>query len=414
VTSQTTGALLERPAPRRAHGVLDRAPAASPAVLVWAVWLAAILAALAALSATGLVDANPGAHGGRLWPLWSWDAGWYLNIARTWYPTETHAAYAFFPLWPLLLRASGPAPDWVMGGVLAAASSLLCFTGVVAAVRDLVDRRRTALVLACFPGSVWLALVYPDALAVGAAAWACALAHRGRPLVAAVAGATAAAARPAGLLVAIPLAAIAARRGGRAWLAAAAPIASAAAVEAYFWYRTGAADAFFEAQRTWHRTGPRPGLLFDQFVDFVQLRPGQTAAALVLALALAVVAWRFPRRRLLLLGGVYVVLAVFFAELSGVEQLEVERLLAAFVLPLIVLLWLKGPRYRIWAVYATAVIGLSLVSGSLQSFGRQTLLAFPIFWVIADGPPILRGRAAAAVGIAVNLVLLWMLPRFAP
>jgi hypothetical protein len=412
----TTGsAVVVEPAPAR----LPRAEplarrSVSPALPVWAVWLAAILAVVAFMTATGLIEPASRHAGGRLWPLWWWDATWYVGLGQTWYPPFPNPVYAFFPLWPLLLRASGPVAEWVVAGGLALVGSLLCFTGVAAAGGDLVDRRRTALVLACFPGSVWLALVYPDALAVGAAAWACALAQRGRPFLAAAAGAACAAARPAGLLVTIPLAAIAARRGGRAWLTAAAPLAAAAAVEAYFWYRSGAADAFFQAQHNWHRDGPQPGVLWDQLSGFTRRHPGNAATAVGLAVVLGVLAWRLPRRRNLLLLVGYAALAGLFAESTVVEQLQVERLLAALVLPLLLLLWMKGPRYRIWAAYATAVVGLSFVSGSLQSFGRQALFAFPIFWAVADGPPWLRGRAAAAVGIAANVVLLWMLGRFAP
>jgi hypothetical protein len=92
----------------------------------------------------------------------------------------------------------------------------------------------------------------------------------------------------------------------------------------------------------------------------------------------------------------------------------VEDASAALVLPLLVVLWRLGPRYRPWAVFATAVIGLLLLSGTMQSFGRQSLFAFPIFWAIADGPRWLRYPPLAVLGFAANLGLALMLTRYAP
>jgi hypothetical protein len=50
----------------------------------------------------------------------------------------------------------------------------------------------------------------------------------------------------------------------------------------------------------------------------------------------------------------------------------------------------------------------------MQSFGRQSLFAFPIFWAIADGPRWLRSAPLALAGFAGNVVLVLLLTRFAP
>jgi hypothetical protein len=84
------------------------------------------------------------------------------------------------------------------------------------------------------------------------------------------------------------------------------------------------------------------------------------------------------------------------------------------VLPLLVLLWRLGARYRPWAAFATVVAGLLLLSGTIQSFGRQSLFAFPVFWAIADGPRWLRYPPLAALGFAANIGLVLLLTRFAP
>ena len=82
--------------------------------------------------------------------------------------------------------------------------------------------------------------------------------------------------------------------------------------------------------------------------------------------------------------------------LAATRSLEgfVDSARAALVLPLLVLLWRLGPRYRPWAAFSTVVVALLLLSGTMQSFGRQSLFAFPIFWAVADGPRWLRSPAA--------------------
>ena len=60
------------------------------------------------------------------------------------------------------------------------------------------------------------------------------------------------------------------------------------------------------------------------------------------------------------------------------------------------------------------VVALLLLSGTIQSFGRQSLFAFPIFWAIADGPRWLRSLLLAALGFAGNLALVLLLTHFAP
>jgi hypothetical protein len=60
------------------------------------------------------------------------------------------------------------------------------------------------------------------------------------------------------------------------------------------------------------------------------------------------------------------------------------------------------------------VVILLLASGLMQSFGRQSLFAFPIFWAIADGPRWLRYPPLAALGFASNLALVLLFTRFAP
>jgi hypothetical protein len=382
--------------------------------VVWLVWLGAILATLGIGLAAGAYTWRPGwlEHEG-LWPLFAWDFNWYDLIARDGYPAGQAARqYAFFPLWPLLLHWAGSHWDVVLGAGLAWAASATAFFGLSAGLPTV--RLRSALALACWPGSFALALAYPDALALAAAAWAAALALRGRPLGAGILGAVAASARPTGVLIALPLAWLARGRGLRGWLGAALPVAAAVGVEAYFWARSDDATAFFDAQRLWGRKGPSGLGKWADHLGGVLERHGLLIGLLAAAAAVALV---FAYRRF---GawptaiGAYVCAVPLLLAATKSLQGFVDSARAALVLPLLVLLWRLGARYRPWAAFATAVTVLLLLSGTIQSFGRQSLFAFPIFWAIADGPRWLRSPPFAVLGLAANLGLVLLLTHFAP
>ena len=259
---------------------------------IWAVWAGAVVATVAIGIASGAYDRAKAPPGTPLFPLFSWDFGWYDAIAHHGYAAVADRRYAFFPLWPWLIRASGSVADWKLAGAVALAASALAFLGV-AAGSPAGRPRQAALALACWPGSFALLLAYPDGLALAAAAWAAALVLRERPLLAAPLGAAAALLRPNGLLIALPLAWLARGRDWRYKLAAAAPVAAAVAVELFFWRRSGHVDAFFHAQRLWGRNGPTGiGRWADHVRDRVDAHLAPVAILLVVAVAALVIAWR--------------------------------------------------------------------------------------------------------------------------
>jgi hypothetical protein len=382
--------------------------------LTWLVWLGAILATVSIGLAAGAYTRMPGWLSGRgLWPLFAWDYNWYHLVAYQGYPGGLGGReYAFFPLWPKLIRWSGSIPDPVAAAALAWAASGLAFFGIAEGTRR--ARLQSALALACWPGSFALTLAYPDAIALAAAAWAAVLALRGRPLAAGLAGAVAALARPGGFVIALPLAWLARGKGLRAWLGAAAPVVAAATVEAYFWARSDRATAFFDAQRMWGRKGPaRFGDWLDHVGGLLERHGLLIGLLAVGAAAASLLAWRqfgfWPTAVVAYAGAVALLLA-------ATQSLEafVDSARAALILPLLVVLWRLGPRYRPWAAFATAVIVLLLLSGTMQSFGRQSLFAFPVFWALAEGPRWLRLPPLAALGFAANLGLALLLTHFAP
>jgi hypothetical protein len=382
--------------------------------LVWLAWLGAVLAVLGIGLAAGAYVWSPGwyEHKG-LWPLFAWDYNWYDQIARTGYPGgHGGREYAFFPLWPLLLRWAGTHWDVIVGGGVAWAASAAAFAGVSSGLPS--ARLRSALALACWPGSFTLAIAYPDALALAAAAWAAALALRGRPLAGGALGAVAALARPNGVLIALPLAWLARGRGPRAWLGAALPVVAAAGVEAYFWARSDRARAFFDAQRLWGRKGPSGLGAWSHHVGGLLERHALLIGLLaVVAAIVLVLAWRRFGLWPTAIGAYACAVPILLAATRSLEGF-VDSARAALVLPMLVVLWRLGTRYRPWAAFATAVVGLLLLSGTIQSFGRQSLFAFPVFWAVADGPRWLRSAPLAALGFAANFALVLLLTRFAP
>ncbi|HEX3686778.1 MAG TPA: hypothetical protein VHU60_04275, partial [Gaiellaceae bacterium] len=237
---------------------------------------------------------------------------------------------------------------------------------------------------------------------------------RGKPLTAGALGAIAALARPNGVLIALPLAWLARGKGPRGWIGATLPVAAAAGVEAYFWTRSDHATAFFDAQKLWGRGGPSGlGKWADHVRDVLANHTLAIAFLALVAVAALVFAWRrfglWPTAV-----GAYVCTVLLLLAATKSLQGFVDSARAALVLPLLVLLWRLGPRYRPWAAFSTAVVALLLLSGTIQSFGRQSLFAFPIFWAIADGPRWLRWPPLAVLGFAGNLGLVLLLTHFAP
>ena len=348
-----------------------------------------------------------------LFPLFSWDYGWYDGIAHHGYAAVADQRYAFFPLWPWLLRASGSIPDWGIALPLVVCGSALAFLGVAAAspARRPVE---AALALACWPGSFALLLAYPDGLALAAAACSAALFMRGKPLAAAPLGAAAALLRPNGVLIALPLLWLSRGRGPAYKLAGLAPVAAAAAVEIFFWERSGKADAFFHAQKLWGRRGPTGiGHWADQVWKLVDAHTALIALLFVGGAAAVVLAYRrFGLLPTLVVAYTCAVPVLLVATTTLQSLVDTARCL--LVVPLLVVLWRMDARYRPWAAYATVVVAALIGSGLMQSFGRQSLYAFPIFWAIGEGPSWLRSRPLLALAFAVNLGLALLLTRFAP
>jgi 4-amino-4-deoxy-L-arabinose transferase-like glycosyltransferase len=194
--------------------------------------------------------------------IWArWDGGWFTHIAREGY-TDPKTTTAFFPAYPLLVRATG----WLLGGhdvlagvIVSLLAAAVAFVLLYELASELVGddaAQRTLLYLAVFPAALFLGAVYSESLYLLFSVAAFLAATRGRFAPAGVAAGLAILTRPTGvmLLPALALLAWRARARGRAYarLAIALPIASVWPL--WLWATFGHPLEFLGAERNeWHR-----------------------------------------------------------------------------------------------------------------------------------------------------------------
>jgi hypothetical protein len=205
-------------------------------------------------------------------PLARWDAAWYLRIAESGYGGSDVRA-AFFPLYPLLVRAVAAPFGASPAAMLAAAYvlSLAAFLGALVLLHRLVTlelgralAQPALLLLAVFPAAVFFGAPYSESLFLLLAVGAFYAARTGNWAWAGAAAAGAAATRSSGVLLLLPLAMLwwssgrgaSAPRAGRrrrdaAWLLL-APL-GLAAYAAFLGIAEGDAWRFLDVQDAWSR-----------------------------------------------------------------------------------------------------------------------------------------------------------------
>ena len=205
-------------------------------------------------------------------PLARWDAAWYLRIAESGYGGSDVRA-AFFPLYPLLVRAVaapfGASPEALL--LAAYVVSLAAFLGALVLLHRLVSlelgrpiAQPALLLLAVFPAAVFFGAPYSESLFLLLAVGAFYAARTGRWAWAGAAAAGAAATRSSGVLLLLPLAMLwwssgrgaSAPRAGRrlrdaAWLLL-APL-GLAAYAAFLGVAEDDAWRFLDVQDAWSR-----------------------------------------------------------------------------------------------------------------------------------------------------------------
>jgi hypothetical protein len=349
----------------------------------WAASRALVLGTAALMHVVGprgLIGHDERAH--VLGVLGAWDGRWYRTVAANGYLLEPgrQSDPAFFPLYPLLLRAvHGLGLGYVTAGVVL---SQLAFLGALAAFAALTRAlfspsfaRRTVVYLALFPMGFVFSMAYPESVVLCAIALAAVAALRGRWIAAAALMAVGSLARPETLFVSIPLLMLALRerrpsQRGLAFGAVLAPFAALGSFALYLALRLRDPLAWTHAERAWGR----------QF----------TPVGVITAIR------DLPR---------------------AVEGNPWVLRDAAFLLVYLALLWaaLRADVPRSWVAAGAIVVVLPTFSGSFHSIGRFGLLAPAAFWGLGALGASRRTDAAIRVVSAVLLVggtvsLAWVFP----
>ena len=335
------------------------APPARPGVLrryryplaVWALSRIGVYLVIAIQGWTSRLPPKSGASYDAFFAaLGDWDSTWYGWIAEHGYdPSIGHGnSAAFFPLYPLLATPltwlPGPLTMWesLLSSALFGAALCLLYRMTQGRYGEALARR-TVLYLAIFPLAFVFSLPYAESVFLLATLGAFALTWYGRWWWGCAAGALAVLARPVGIAL-VPALAWRRWRGGARSVADYLPLLLLPAAElAFFGYlawRTGDPLAHFHAQeRGWDRG--------------FSVLPVVTAQAF----------WE--------------------AVSDGHLRLLVH---VGFTL-----LWC-GLFYRAWRmrmsgeylIFAALMVILPTTGGLLVSMGRFGMVAFPLFWALAD------------------------------
>jgi len=308
-----------------------------------------------------------------VWTLDLWDGRWYRMVARDGYllVPGRQSDPAFFPLYPIMLRALHAAGvGWgVAGPLLSNLALLLGLWLFYALTREIFSEplaRRSTIYLAIFPLSYVFSMAYPESVELVLLAAATLAALRKRWWLAALCAGAAALARPEGLFLALPLAGIAwsqrqslppVRRGA----ALAAVIAPAAALTSYSLYLDTVLHdplAWSQAERAWGR----------------QFRiEGAHRAFAHLPTALGHNPW-VVRDVVFFFG--------YLALLYAARRLGTPPL---------------------WLAAGAAIVVLPIFTGAFNSIGRFGLLAPPLFWSLAG---LTRDKRSERIVRSLSLVLL--------
>ncbi|MGV9314237.1 hypothetical protein ACWDR0_18950 [Streptomyces sp. NPDC003691] len=252
--------------------------------------------------------------------LLSWDAALYTDIATEGYPPglsygddgePTGNNLAFFPLYPLLIRAVAGLTGHDAGGV-AIVLAHLALLGALFAVHALLTRLHgpraalagIVLLAGAQPMAVTFLMGYSESLFLALAAAALLAAHREAWLTAGVFGLLAGLTRPAAFAVAVALAVAAVAAMRRADTTSARPLAAillaCAGTPAYLlWvgWRSGQLNAWFVIQEAGWGTRWDNGAAFLSFLGYAWEHgdgwvPVSTAVLLLVAVGATALAWR--------------------------------------------------------------------------------------------------------------------------
>ena len=327
----------------------------APLIAAFVVSRMVIIAAALVVEA-GLVLVNPRLTHGDPAPilrsLTTWDGDWFVGIARNGYHVEAfgdtgYHDYAFFPLYPMLVRVlSLPWPNLV--GLIAIALNLLLFAvALVLLVRlarpHLGESRaiRAAALLALFPFSFVFSMAYSETLTLVLVVASFLAVERGLAGRAGVFFGLASLTRAQSASYLLPLLLASRLRGPDRWRWLALGLGPLATLSYIVWvaFFTGSPNGYFGSYAAWGRN-----------TGGVAAGGGSVAEAISGPLA-----YYFVTLMVLL------VISVGLFVFARKDKIPIEYL----------------------AIPAISLVTL-LVSGSLEAVGRIVLLSFPYSWILAS------------------------------
>jgi hypothetical protein len=321
-----------------------------------------------------------------------WDAPLFMTIVRYGYaadvpgltPDQAEGLRAFFPLYPLLVRATA----WILGvphvtaavavsAVAGAATVALVYRIGLRVTGETATRRAIAL-FSFFPGAIVLSMPYSEGIMILLAAATLLALLDERWWLAGVAAALATGSRASALalLPACLWAAVQAYRRGAGWRPFVAPALAPAGIGAYFaflWARTGDPLAYLNAEKAWGSglglAGAPVWRLAGQFLRSPFASPlALTGTLSLLAAVVGVIA--LLRRGWPPVLSIYSLSVLGISALCRVDGLRPRDVLTAFPLFLAVGHVVKGARYRALLLLLGTAMGFSLLFHNLGTWSQ--------------------------------------------
>jgi hypothetical protein len=307
--------------------------------------------------------------------LLTWDGTFYRALAVGWYDASSTESARFFPLYPAVGRALAPLflgrQDLalvVVANVCALAGAVVLWRLAAEVVGDRGVAVRSAWMVAVIPSAFVLAFAYSEGLSLLLVATALLLVHRRRFWWVVPVGLAAAAVRPVGVLLVVPIAVEAVRSWRPATLRSvaarvAAVAAPAAGLGLALWWigaATGDIGLPFRIQRQ----------LRDGFRDPLT-RLGQAA-------------W----------------------DVARLDFRDVYNLAFAVLFVLLLVVSVRRRQPLAWIAYSTVTLVVSASANNIDSLGRYGLLALPLVVALAQWADVRRRQVLVAVIGSAGLVWL--------
>ncbi len=322
-----------------------------------------------------------------------WDSRWFLRAAAQGWPSSLptehgHVAastIAFFPLFPLVIRWTSTLTglSYLASGIaVASLSGLTAMVGVWYLVRSFADRAATdrgVLLLAFFPGSFVLNMVYAEGMMVTLVAFGLWALLARRWVLAGLLGALASATSPVALAFELSClwCAYRALADGRDWRSIAAPVLAPlgfVAFQAWLWVHTGDLWAWRLTERYGWRSTISPAFGLQSVLTLTRhpMSGTKTEDLLFAGIVIAVVGAVFAIRRRMpmpvLLYGLGVAVLAFVSSPVGLRP---RFLFDAF--PLVIGVGLALRRWR----YAPVLLASALSLVALTAFELASYQVFP-------------------------------------